>query len=341
MKKLKFAVIGTGFWSYYQLKGWMELEGAEPIAFYNKTLSKAEALAAEFGVNHIYDNVDELFERHSHELDFVDIITDVNTHYLFTEKAASRKINVICQKPMAPDFVTSKKMLDLCRQAGIKFLIHENFRWQSPLRKIKEKLESGVIGKPFKARITFASAFPVFENQPFLAKLDQFILTDVGSHIFDVCRFLFGETRSLYCQTSRVNPGIKGEDVANALMRMRNDMVVYAEMSYASLFEKEAFPQTLVSVEGEKGSLILSHDFILKTTTKKGTSVECFEPVIYPWIDPAYTVVHSSIVDCNRNLLSDLQGLATAETTGEDNLETIRLIYAAYDSARENKVIYL
>src|SRR5690606_22198177 len=122
---------------------------------------------------------------------------------------------------------------------------------------------------------------------------------------------------------------------------MKNGVICYAEMSYASILEKEAFPQVLVSVEGEKGSLVLSHDFTLKATTGKGTSAEICEPVIYPWLDPDYAVVHSSIVDCNRDLLSDLQGSGKAETTGKDNLETIRLIYAAYDSARDNTVIHL
>jgi predicted dehydrogenase len=242
---------------------------------------------------------------------------------------------------MAPDFATCREMVKVCQKADVKLLIHENFRWQAPLRQLKAKLQSGVIGDPFKARVAFVSAFPVFGNQPILAELEQFILADIGSHIFDACRFLFGETDFLFCQTARINPDIKGEDVANVLMRVKNGMVCYAEMSYASLLENEAFPQTLVTVEGERGSLVLSHDFILKTTTKTGTSAEVCKPVAYPWLNPDYAVVHSSIVDCNRNLLADLQGHGKAETTAEDNFETIRLIYAAYDSARDNKVIHL
>src|SRR5690554_4159414 len=274
MKNLKFAVIGTGFWSYFQLKGWQELEGAIPIAFYNKTLSKAEALAEKFGVKHAYDDIDLLLDNHAHELDFADIITNVHTHYLFTEKAAARNLDVICQKPMGPDLDTCRKMLALSQKAGIKFLIHENFRWQAPIRKLNEILLSGGIGKPFKARVSFASAFPVFENQPFLAELEQFILTDVGSHIFDVCRFLFGECQSLYCLTARINPGIKGEDVATVLMNMKNGMSCIAEMSYASILEKEAFPETLVTVEGGRGSVVLGQDFVIKTTNQEGTTEE-------------------------------------------------------------------
>lgn len=59
------------------------------------------------------------------------------------------------------------------------------------------------------------------------------------------------------------------------------------------------------------------------------------------WADPAYEVVHASIVPCNANLLAGLRGPSQAETTGADNLETMRLVFAAYDSAAEHRVITL
>jgi predicted dehydrogenase len=345
MQKLKFAVIGTGFWSTFQVAAWRELEGVELVACYNRTRPRADALAQQFGIPNVYDDIDELLNRHQHELDFVDIITDVDTHPLFVTKAAERGIAVICQKPMGPSRDAARQMVDTCQKANVRFYIHENFRWQTPIRQVKTILESGVIGKPFKARVTFCSGFPVFDNQPFLAELEQFILTDIGSHILDICRFLFGEAQSLYCQTNRVNPRIKGEDVANVIMKMTGGLTCYAEMSYASILEREAFPQTLISIEGETGSIVLTHDFVIKTTTRQNghtkTEQTIASPPVYSWADPAYAVVHSSILDCNRNLLSDLQGAGSAETTGPDNLKTIELVYAAYDSAARNEVINL
>lgn len=332
-------MIGTGYWSAYQLSGWRELEGIEVVAFGNRTLDKAQALAERFGVPHVYDDVDLLLRSHAHELDFVDIITDVDTHALFTQKVAAFGLPVICQKPMAPKLETAWEMVQVCKNAGVNLYIHENFRWQAPIRKLKEVLDSGVIGEVFKSQVSFCSGFPVFQNQPFLMELEQFILMDIGSHILDVCRFLFGEADSLYCQTRRVNPEIRGEDVANVFMRMRNGITCYAEMSYASVPEKEPFPQTLIKVEGSKGTIQLLHDYVIKVTTREGTSLTKGKPKLYPWIDPDYAVVHSSIVDCNRNILQDLQGQGGAETTGEDNFQTMRLIHAAYQSARENSVI--
>ncbi|GAB3341391.1 Gfo/Idh/MocA family oxidoreductase [Larkinella ripae] len=346
MQKLKFAVIGTGFWANYQLPAWLMLDGVELVALYNRTRSKAEQFARQYSVPYVYDDVDQLLERHAQELDFVDIITDVDTHAVFTMKAAVHGLNVICQKPMAPNLETARTLVETCRQAGVRFYIHENFRWQTPLRALKSLLDANAIGPVFKARVSFCSAFPVFDNQPFLAELEQFILTDIGSHTLDICRFLFGEAASLYCQTARINPGIRGEDVANVLLKMRSGLSCYAEMSYASILEKEAFPQTLVTVEGETGSIVLTHDSVLRITTRNKTGQietrqEVASPPRYAWADPAYALVHSSIVDCNRNLLADLQGKGGAETTGADNFETVRLVHAAYESAARNEVIHL
>jgi predicted dehydrogenase len=252
--------------------------------------------------------------------------------------AAEKGLDVVCQKPMAPSWSDAEKLVEACEKNRVKLFINENFRWQAPIRMLKKVMDSGVIGDVFKTRVSFCSAFPVFENQPFLAELDQFILTDVGSHILDVCRFLSGDARVLYCQTKRVNPKIKGEDVANVLMEMRNGIHCFAEMSYASRLEKEVFPQTLILVEGTKGSVKLDPDFELKVTTEEGTTFEVVKPVMYSWLDPDYAVVHSSIVDAQRDILKGLRGGVT-ETTGQDNLKTMQLVYSSYESASTGKVI--
>src|ERR1041385_6402276 len=88
-RPLRFAILGAGFWSQFQLAGWRELKGAECVAIYNRTRSKAEALAARFGVPTVYDDVDELLIRE--RPDFIDVITDVDTHAKFVHLAAEHR----------------------------------------------------------------------------------------------------------------------------------------------------------------------------------------------------------------------------------------------------------
>lgn len=337
MRRLKFAMFGTGFWARYQLAGWRELPGAECIALYNRTISKAQALAQEFEIPATYDDPEELIQKE--KLDFVDVVTDVDHHEVFVKMAADHKLSVVCQKPIASTLLKAEAMVQTCRSAGVPLLINENWRWQTPLRELKKILDSGEIGTPFRARLDMISGFPVFRNQPFLRELDQFILMDLGSHILDVARFLFGEAESLYCQTHRVHSDIKGEDVATVMLRMASKTTVVVEMAYAeNPLERECFPQTLAFVEGDKGSLELGTDYWIKVTTASGTTKKRFPPPHYSWANPAYEIVHSSIVSCQANLLQGLNG-GSVETTGEDNLRTMRLAFAAYESAANGKAV--
>lgn len=339
MSELRFALLGTGFWSRYQLAGWQEVPGAKCIALYNRTRSKAERLAREFGVTSVYDDAEELLERES--LDFIDIVTAVDTHARLVALGAKHGLPVICQKPIAPTLEIAREMVAGARAAGVPLLIHENWRWQAPLRKLKSILDSGRLGQLVRARIDYANSFPVFDNQPFLKQLKRFILTDMGTHILDASRFLFGEAVELYCQTRRMRSDIAGEDVATVMMRKQSGLTVTCNMSYASRWEYDRFPETFVAVEGTRGGVSLGADYELRIFDRQATHTERAAPAQYDWADRAYALVHCSIVDCHRNLLGSLRGQCRAETTGEDNLRTLELVFAAYESAENATVVRL
>jgi predicted dehydrogenase len=333
-----FAVFGTGYWSRFQLAGWREVEGARCAALYNRTRSKAEALAAEFGVPAVYDDAEELLDREA--LDFVDIITDPSTHERFVALVAGRGLPVICQKPMAPSLEAAERMVEGCRRAGVPFFVHENWRWQPQIRAFKAALNTGRTGPLFRARIDYTSGMPVWEQQPFLKELEEFILADMGSHILDVARFLFGEARSVCCRTARVHSDLKGEDVATVMLAMESGATVVCSLAYAGRTEREHALQAFVLAEGRDGSAELGPDFRVSTTTAEGTLARHCRPHYYAWCDPERGGVHPSIVPCDADLLRGVTG-GEAETTGDDNLKTVRLVYAAYESARTGRVVEL
>lgn len=337
MEKLRVAIFGTGFWSRFQIGGWLELPGAEVVALYNRTLSRAEERAKQFSIKHFYDDAEMLFKNH--DFDVADIITDVDTHFQFVEMAARYKRNVICQKPMAPKHDIAKKMLQVCKDAGVKMYVHENYRWQPQVRRVKEILDAGVIGKIFKAHTAWCCAFPVFDNQPFLAELEEFALTDQGSHQFDVVRYLFGEVKTMYCRTMRVNPTIKGEDAATTIFGMQSGVTVVTDISFNSIYEKDPFPLTTMLIEGEKGSIKLDIGPEITVTTRDGVKKETIVPERYTWQDPSYMLEPPSIVSCNRNIMDDLLGRGKAENTGDDNMKTVDLVFKGYESARTGQVV--
>ena len=144
-----------------------------------------------------------------------------------------------------------------------------------------------------------------------------------------------------------IQPGTRGTqpdhlatylNIATVVMQM-GDTTVTCEMSYATRWEHESFPETFAFVECEEGSVELGPDFWIRVTTDEGTTAERYPPRLWPWADPAYAVVHDSIVACNANLLSALRGEGAAATTGSDNLRTVRLVHSAYASAASGRVI--
>lgn len=338
MAELRFAMFGAHFWARFQLAAWYEFPGAKCVALYNRTVSKAEKLAQEFGVPAVYGDAEELLAKE--KLDFVDICTDVFSHQRFTEMVARHKLPIICQKPMGPSLAVARQMVKTCREAGVPLYIHENWRWQHPIRAFKRVLDEGSIGTPFRARLTMVSGFPVFTNEPALRDWEEFILWDMGTHILDVARFLFGEADRLYCQVHQIHSDIKGEDVATVMMQMGGKATVLCELGYAENYlERDRFPETVIFVEGDKGSAELAPDYWIRVTTREGTHSKRCPPPQFKWADPDYMVVHSSIVPCIGDLLRALKGEGPAETTGDDNLKTIILTSAAYDSARTGKTI--
>ncbi|MCI0417713.1 MAG: Gfo/Idh/MocA family oxidoreductase, partial [Acidobacteria bacterium] len=233
MNDLRFALVGAGFWARFQLAGWRQAGGGTCVAICDRSSAKAAALAHDFGIPRIYEDAEEMVKNEKFEV--LDIVASVEAHAPLVRLAAAHRLPVVCQKPMAASLREAEEMVAVCRSAGVPFLVHENARWYNTIRELKNVLDRGTIGTPFRARIEYCNGYPVFDNQTFLKELEQFILTDMGSHILDVARFLFGEARSIYCQVRQVHPGIRGEDVATAIMDMGGRTTVTCDLSYASI----------------------------------------------------------------------------------------------------------
>jgi len=339
MARLRFALFGAGFWSNYQLPGWLESGQVDCVAVCDPTLEKAQALARLCDDAHSYTSADTLFAQET--LDFVDLCTPVETHVPLAKMAADRGIHVVCQKPLAPSLDEAAELVAYCEQKGVMLLVNENWRWQDPLRRLKAHLNTGTIGTPFRARIDYRNSFPVFDNQPFLKTLPQFIIADMGTHILDVARYLFGEAASLDCHIQTIHQDIRGEDVATVMLRMVSGVTVIVEMSYASPREHDRFPETYVEIEGNQGFLELGPDFWIRETSRHGTQAQRVVPQHYAWANPQYDVIHTSIVTCQTHLAQALAGLVPAETTGRDNLKTLQLVYKAYESAEREQRVFL
>lgn len=331
---LKGALIGCGFFAMNQLNAWRDIEaegGARIVALCDRDPARLKAASERFGIERTYSDAAGMLD--SEDVDFVDIATTAPSHRMLVDLAASRGLPVICQKPVAPTFADARIMVAACEAAGVPLMIHENFRFQSAIIAVRDALDSGAIGRPFWGRITFRAGYDVFAGQPYLAEGERFIIEDLGVHILDVARFLFGEVSSLTARTQRANPRVRGEDVATMLLAHDTGVVSVVDCSFWSKRDKEQFPQTLVEIDGSEGSLRLELDYRLVVSGPQGTRVRDVSPPLLAWAERPWHNIQESVLLIQRHWVDCLKHGKTPSTSGRDNLATYALVEAAYRSA--------
>lgn len=336
-KTLRGAVIGCGFFAANHLNSWRQIEDVDLVAVCDMDEAKAKAAAATFGIPKSYTDAADMLA--AEKPDFVDIVTTMPTHRPLVELAASLGIPMIVQKPFAPTIQDCRAMVDAAAAASVPLMVHENFRFQTPLKAVRSVLDEGVIGKPFYGRITWRTAYDVYANQPYLATEERFIILDLVIHLLDVVRFLFGEASSLTCRTASVKPGITGEDSAILLLGHESGTTAVLEATYQSRQDPDPFPQTLIEIDGADGTIALTPDYQLKIVSPSGTVRRSVEPTLLPWAEKPWHLVQESVLATQRHWIDCLQKGCEPDTSGADNLKTYALCEAAYASAARGEMV--
>jgi predicted dehydrogenase len=339
MAQLRGALIGCGFFAVNQMHAWRDIEGAGIVAICDRDQERLKLVGDQFGVARRYTDAAALFAGEA--LDFVDIATTVGSHRPLVEMAAANRVPVICQKPFAPTLADAKAMVKACADAGVPLMVHENFRWQSPIQAVRAVLDRGEIGTPFFGRISFRSGYDVFSGQPYLATGSRFIIEDLGIHILDIARFLLGDVTTLTARTARINPAIAGEDVATMLMDHAGGATSVVDCSYATKLAVEPFPETLVELDGSDGTIRLAQGYRLTVTGKSGTAVSDISPPLLPWASLPWHNIQESVAAIQKHWVECLATGREPATSGADNLRTFALVEAAYAGAASRKPIQI
>jgi D-apiose dehydrogenase len=332
MSELRGALIGCGFFSINHLHGWRGVEGASIIALCDRDAERLAVAGDQFQIARRYSDAEEMLSKE--RLDFVDIATTVSSHRALVEMAARRRFPVICQKPFASLMEDADAMVNACREAGVPLMVHENFRWQSAIQTVGAIVEGGEIGAPFWGRVSFRSAYDVFSGQPYLATGERFIIEDLGIHILDIARFLFGDVARVTARTRRVNPAIRGEDVATILLDHENGVTSIVDCSYATRLAVEPFPETLVEIDGSEGSVRLNQGYELLVANKRGIYRKDLSPPLLPWASRPWHNIQESVQAIEQHWVDCLRAGREPATSGRDNVKTLALVEAAYASAK-------
>jgi predicted dehydrogenase len=337
-KTIRIGVIGCGFYAQNHLNAWRDLTpfGAALTAVCDVDPAKAKAAGETFGVPW-YTDVKTMLD--AERLDAVDIVTRQDTHREIAEATIARGVSTIVQKPFAPTWEDATAIVEAAKNAGVWLAVHENFRYQAPLRAVRKVIDSGAIGRPSWARITFRTGFDVYKTQPYFYDEERFAIADVGVHVLDVSRFLLGDVKHISCETQRRNPKVKAEDTATMLLRHESGAVSVVEVTYEARRADDWFPETLLEIEGPRGSVIVTAGSRMKLTSDGEASETDIGTPLLPWTSHPWHVSQEGAFGACRHFLDCLQRGVPAETRGEDNLKTYALVDAAYRAAAEHRAI--
>jgi D-apiose dehydrogenase len=336
--RLKGVGIGAGYFSRFQYEAWTRIPEVEISAIYNRTEEKALALMSQFRLPAYYSDWRTMIERE--RADFVDIITPPETHEEMCAFCAQRGVHIICQKPLAPTFEASRRIVETAAAAGVRLMIHENWRWQPWYRKIKEIQQAGAIGDfthiHFLMRMGDGWGERAYlDRQPFFREYPRLLIYETGVHFIDTFRYLLGEVVEVYAHLRQLNPVIKGEDTGQLLLKFQSgataiwDANRYNEVESPS--PRYTFGQLRIDATGGHLTMDTESNIRIKPLGEAARSVEYRRENVNFAGDCVY-FLQRHFVDC---MLSG----AEFESTGSDYLKTLEVVEAAYRSAANGQVV--
>ncbi|MHB1317113.1 MAG: Gfo/Idh/MocA family protein [Anaerolineae bacterium] len=331
----RVAIFGTGYWAQFQVAAWQAL-GVPVVAVWNRTRERAETFAARFGIPRVFDSPEALFEWG--QFDLADIIASVEAHEPLVLMAARYGKPVICQKPMSDTLDSCRRMVQACEEAGVWYAVHENFRYQPPIEAVKRALDSGVCGRLERAHILMRSPDrAIMRSQPALLTMDHMALRDMGPHILDVARFLFGEIAALTTLPLIAYSDLPLMTGALTLLRTEEGLPVQCDLTHQWPYR--------IFVTGDQGSLLLDSEFRLHATTADGETVTDTRTWTYlPYIQEDEWQLHGghafvAVPACLAHLLDAFRRGVPAATSGAASYRTMQALFAAIVSSDEGRTV--
>ena len=126
--RMRGAVIGCGNVSRHHLLGWAKVPGASIEALCELDPTRLAAARTSVPADVRFRDAAAMFA--AVPLDFVEICTGPETHLELVALAASHRMHVLCQKPASLVREDLFEMIEACRAAGVRLMIHENWRFR-------------------------------------------------------------------------------------------------------------------------------------------------------------------------------------------------------------------
>lgn len=273
----------------------------------------------------------ELAERE--DVEIIDLAVPASVRRQAMEQLAPVGKPILSQKPFAMSYGDALAMVELCERYSVTLMVNQQARWAPAHRAIKRVIDSGILGHVYSVT-HFHRSFQDVEGSWFV-DLENFNIIDHGIHYLDLTRFFTGRTPVRVKATATMIPGqFAVTPMAHTiLMEYDPDAMLMAESHFNNIVPTRSMHCYEWHVDGTDGSLRATHNEL--TIGLKD----------HPHAQKAYRIQGSWFPDAFGGSMGEMMTALTEErapqTSGHDNLNSIKVAYAAVESANTGRAVAL
>ncbi len=280
------------------------------------------------------------------DMDAVVIAAETALHAELVEQAAAAGKAVVLQKPIALTMAEADRIVTAVNDAGIPFTMAWQMRVDPQNLKIKELIDSGVLGRVFMVRRRHGLSMclqPAFASSWHVdPKWNRDIWADDAAHPADFLLWLLGEPESVTAElTTQHDPGMP-MDNGIAVFRYADGPLAEITCSFTNLA-----CENTTEVIGEKGSIVQSYGDGPSCNVPRpagASALKWFLAADGDWTvsDLPTPAGHGERIAALAGPLAEfLRGRRAPIATAEDGRTALRTILACYVSSREGRRVGL
>lgn len=212
-------------------------------------------LQTQHGIGYATDDYHQLLARD--DIDVVGIYSPDHLHMEHVEAALAAGKHVICTKPMVVSLEQARRVVQLVRRSGRKFLVGQTCRFVPQFMAAKKLYDDGDLGRPLFAEAHYQHDIrPVLDNTPWRWQAPQDLMYGGACHPIDLLRWFFGDVDEVFVYASKSGTDERFPWHDNFLINLRfADGVIARILAVYGLVEPP-LPMLGLGIYGSKGSVV-------------------------------------------------------------------------------------
>jgi len=260
---IQIGLIGGGNITGTHARAARAIAGVEIAAIYGTNPDKVDRLCHEHGGTR-YQDFDKFLTHRP--MDLVAIGSPSGLHATQGIAAAQRGLHVLTEKPIDISTERADALIEAADRNRVKLGVIFQDRLKPDIRKLKQWVTEGVIGKPMfaDARVKWYRPPAYYHNSRWRGTLSLDgggALINQGVHTVDLLLWLLGDVSRVQARTSTALHAIEAEDTALAILEFASGALGVLQATTAAY---PGYPRRL-EVTGSEGTIILEHDRIVAT----------------------------------------------------------------------------